>query len=76
MPPDEPELPEDPELPDEPEPYEPEPVVDPELLLGESCRSICDPGTPLVLLLPGSWLGNCAVWQAGRGSLGRQSAGA
>jgi hypothetical protein len=62
-----PELPDD--DPDDPDPpHEDEPSRSGVVVLGLVTE-------PLLLLLPGSWPGNCAVWQAGRGSLGRQSAG-
>lgn len=63
-------LPEEPELPGEP--MVPGLLDVPEF---SRCSQVELPlGLPEV---PGwSWPGNCAVWQAGRGSLGRQSAGA
>lgn len=60
-------------LPDDPD--DPDELPDPGLLMEpELSRSA---GVRVVPLdVPVSWPGNCAVWQAGRGSLGRQSAGA
>lgn len=60
-------------LPDDPD--DPDELPDPGLLMEpELSRSA---GVWVVPLdVPVSWPGSCAVWQAGRGSLGRQSAGA